>query len=201
MFDSENRREVFDGFSFATPKFIQGGGSLLEPLLTGYPKFVPTLHDISQHRSSQKYHVLPSRRVFDPDLKFLRRYPLPSITLKIRRALWGVHTFKRVGSPLSTRVRYSCFISFSKREGSPGYILEPPERTTCLYSSVRMSTAAVWMVEKSISVWEVLGVVLKWGKKLLTGNARLFDVYEMWLEHAFRCLEPLLADLNDTAIR
>jgi hypothetical protein len=65
------------------------------------------------------------------------------------------HTFKRVGSPLSTRVRYSCFISFSRREGSPGYMLEPPERTTCLYSSVRMSTAAVWIVEKSISVGNV----------------------------------------------
>ena len=51
-------------------------------------------------------------------------------------------TFKRVGSPFNTRVRYSCFISFSRREGSPGYMLEPPERTTCLYNSDRMSTAA-----------------------------------------------------------
>ena len=65
-------------------------------------------------------------------------------------------TFKRVGSPLSTRVRYNCFISFSRREGSPGYMLEPPERTTCLYSSVRMSTAADWIVEKSISVWGII---------------------------------------------
>ena len=38
-------------------------------------------------------------------------------------------------------------------------------------------------------------------KELLTGNTRLFDIYEMWLEHALRCLEPLLTDLDDTAIR
>jgi len=97
-------------------------------------------------------------------------------------------------------VRYSCFISFSRRDGSPGYILEPPERTTCLYSSVRMSTAADWIVVKSISVRGTLGIELEWGQKLLTGNTRLLDVYEMWLEHAFWCLEPLLADLDDTAI-
>ena len=37
--------------------------------------------------------------------------------------------------------------------------------------------------------------------ELLTGNTGLFDVYEMWLEHALRCLEPLLTDFDDTSIR
>lgn len=61
------------------------------------------------------------------------------------------HTLSRDGSPFSTLVRYSCFISFSSRLGRPGYILDPPERTICLYSSERTSTAAVWIVWKSIS--------------------------------------------------
>ena len=90
-------------------------------------------------------------------------------------------TFKRVGSPFSTRVRYSCFISFSRREGSPGYILEPPESTICLYSSDRTSTAADWMVVKSISVGE-LGAVLEWGKEVAHRQhrvvRRLRDVVE-----------------------
>jgi len=38
--------------SFTTSKFIKSGDSLLEPLLTGYPKLVPILHNISQHRPS-----------------------------------------------------------------------------------------------------------------------------------------------------
>ena len=37
--------------------------------------------------------------------------------------------------------------------------------------------------------------------KLLTCNTGLLDVYEMWLENALWCLEPLLADLDDTTIR
>jgi hypothetical protein len=46
----------------------------------------------------------------------------------------------------------------------------------------------------------VLGIVLEWRKELLTRDTALLDVYEVWLEHALWCLEPLLADLNDTAI-
>lgn len=41
-------------------------------------------------------------------------------------------TFSRVGSPFRSRVRCNCLISFSRRLGRPGYILEPPERTICL---------------------------------------------------------------------
>ena len=55
-------------------------------------------------------------------------------------------TERRSGLPLRTRVRYSCFISFSRRDGRPGYMDEPPDRTTCLYSSWRTSTGAAWIV-------------------------------------------------------
>ncbi|KAJ3884730.1 hypothetical protein GG344DRAFT_60204 [Lentinula edodes] len=47
------------------------------------------------------------------------------------------HTFNLDGSPFRTRVRYNCFISFSRRLGRPAYMLDPPERMTCLYSSAR----------------------------------------------------------------
>ena len=150
---TEDGREAFSGFSLPAPEFIEGGGSLLEPLLAGYPKLVPALHDISQYCSPQKHHVLSSRRVFDPDFEFL--WPIPINRPQLEDVIDQERTFKRVGSPWSTRVRYSCFISFSRRDGSPGYILEPPERTTCLYSSVRMSTAADWIVLKSISVGDI----------------------------------------------
>lgn len=71
----------------------------------------------------------------------------------------------------------------------------------CLYSSVRRSTAADWIVEKSISVWDGLSIGRAREAKLLTCNPRLLDVYEMWLEHALWCLEPLLANLDDATIR
>lgn len=68
---TEDRHGAFSGFLLPASEFIEGGGSLLEPLLAGYPKLVPALHDISQYRSSQKHHVLSSRGVFDPDFEFL----------------------------------------------------------------------------------------------------------------------------------
>lgn len=41
-------------------------------------------------------------------------------------------TFNLSAFPPNTRVRYNCFISFSNLLGSPGYMLDPPERTMCL---------------------------------------------------------------------
>ena len=38
----------------------------------------------------------------------------------------------RSGSPFSTLVSHSCFSSFSNREGSPGYIELPPDKTIAL---------------------------------------------------------------------
>ena len=35
-------------------------------------------------------------------------------------------------SPFSTRSRYSCLISRSRRDGRPGYMVEPPDSTMCL---------------------------------------------------------------------
>lgn len=105
----------------------------------------------------------------------------------------------------STREKYSCFISFSRRDGRPGYIDEPPERTMCLYSSPRMSTGAAWTVLKSISALKSSVSMLcirrrsrKKGER--TGNTRLLDVDEMRLEHALGRLEPLRANLDDTPV-
>ena len=41
---------------------------------------------------------------------------------------------------------------------------------------------------------------LNWSGRELTSNTGLFDVYEVRLEHALWCFEPLLADLDDTTI-
>ena len=55
--------------------------------------------------------------------------------------------------------------------------------------------------EEHLCVVWALSMCQNGEKELHTGNTRLLDVYEVWLKHAFRCLEPLLADLNDTTIR
>lgn len=94
--------------------------------------------------------MLSARWIFDPDFEFLSRTQPNQLSRRVRDGL-GEHTLSRDGSPFSTLVRYSCFISFSRRLGRPGYMLDPPERTTCLYSSERTSTAAAWIVWKSIS--------------------------------------------------
>lgn len=125
---------------------------MLVPLFSRNPKLFSSLHDIGQHCATEEDHVLPTWRIFNTDLEFLETTNTmvrPSLTVT------EVHdterTLSRVGSPFNTLVRYNCFISFSRRLGRPGYMLEPPERTTCLYSSVRTSTAAFWIVWKSIS--------------------------------------------------
>ena len=35
-------------------------------------------------------------------------------------------------SPLRTLSKYSCLISRSSRDGRPGYMVDPPDRTMCL---------------------------------------------------------------------
>lgn len=51
----------------------------------------------------------------------------------------------------STRSKYNCLISLSNRLGRPGYMVEPPDSTICLYSSVRMSISAACIVLNTIS--------------------------------------------------
>ncbi|EDZ73257.1 hypothetical protein AWRI1631_42080 [Saccharomyces cerevisiae AWRI1631] len=46
------------------------------------------------------------------------------------------------GSLCKTLLNHNCFNSFSNLEGSPGYILEPPERTMALYRELLISTSA-----------------------------------------------------------
>lgn len=48
---------------------------------------------------------------------------------------WRILTESLSTSPLSTRSRQSCLSSLSSREGRPGYMVEPPERTMCLQNS------------------------------------------------------------------
>jgi len=69
---------------------------------------------------------------------------------------WRCNAFKHEGLPLSTWVRYSCFISSSRRLEA-GYMLKPPERMY-LHSSARTSTAALWIVSKYIGHTSLLDV-------------------------------------------
>ena len=39
---------------------------------TQHPEFVAVLHDLGQHSSTEEDHVFSARRVFNPDLEFLR---------------------------------------------------------------------------------------------------------------------------------
>ncbi|KDR15590.1 hypothetical protein L798_10535 [Zootermopsis nevadensis] len=106
--------------------FVAGSGSqllehtntLLLIFFVGHPKRVPVLHHFSQNSATDEYHVLTPRRVFNANFKFLS-------TKK-----------KKYGK------MYSCLISRSSLLGNPGYIVEPPDNTICLYSSVRMSMSA-----------------------------------------------------------
>lgn len=53
------------------PKLLQRLGTLLEPLLSRYPKFVSVLHDICEDGAAEEDQVFSTRRVFDADFKFL----------------------------------------------------------------------------------------------------------------------------------
>jgi hypothetical protein len=62
-------------------------------------------------------------------------------------------------------------------------MLEPPERTICLYNSARVSTAALWIVfEEHLR------------------DARLLDVDQMRLEHALGRLEAFGTNFDQSAI-
>lgn len=70
-----------------------------------------------------------------------------------------------------------------------------------MYSSVRVSTAAFWMVWKSISGKEVRWMPVEGEEVVFTCYARLIDVDEVWLEHAFWSLEALRAYFDCSTIR
>lgn len=70
-------------------------------------------------------------------------------------------TFNRLGSPFSTLTRYNCFISFSKRLGRPGYMVEPPDNTMCLYKSARISISADWIVSNKSSTCDIVNMLYR----------------------------------------
>lgn len=62
----------FSTLSDGDSEFFQHADSFLLVLLPGQPEVVLVLHDVGQHGSAQEHHVLSSRRILDPDLKFLQ---------------------------------------------------------------------------------------------------------------------------------
>ena len=66
----------------------------------------------------------------------------------------------------STLSKYNCLISRSKRLGRPGYIVEPPESTICLYNSARISMSAACIVLKTNSAmpWPSTFIKCGWNK-------------------------------------
>lgn len=84
-------------------------------------------------------------------------------------------------------------------------MLDPPERTMCLYNSVRISTAAAWIVSKSISVGPDKSARHKesrqWGIVGRTCYTWLVEIDQMWLEHALWSFESLRAHFDGPPIR
>lgn len=63
--------------------------------------------------------------------------------LKLKRnILCIIITFNFEVSFFNTLCRYSCLISLSSLDGSPGYIVLPPLSTMCLYNSLLISISA-----------------------------------------------------------
>jgi hypothetical protein len=114
-------------------ELVESPNTLFFPLGPCDPECLLVFHDIGQDGSSKEDHVFSTRGIFDSDFEVLSSTSVPPFCP--RAALkscdhMGQLTFKRL--PPRTRVRYSCFISFSRRDGKPGYIDEPPDRTMCL---------------------------------------------------------------------
>ena len=57
--------------SLRSPNFINNSQSLFIILFLGHPELLSILHDISQHRSTQKHHMFTTRRIFNVDFEFL----------------------------------------------------------------------------------------------------------------------------------
>merc|ERR1719431_945749 len=66
-------------------------------------------------------------------------------------------------SPLRTRSRYNCLISLSSLLGSPGYIVDPPDNTICLYSSGLISISPAWMAENTNSAIPCPSLLMRCG--------------------------------------
>lgn len=73
---------------------------------------------------------------------------------------------------LSTRSKYSCLISRSKRLGRPGYMVEPPDSTMCLYNSGLISISAVWIVLNTSSAMPWPSTLIKCGWNRASGASK-----------------------------
>lgn len=125
----------------SSTQLVKGSDALFLPLCFRDPECLLVLHNVCQDSTAQEHHVLSPGWVFDSDFEVLMTVSMERLRVGESRL-----TFNLDPSPPRTRVKYSCFISFSNLDGNPGYIDDPPERTICLYSSDRVSTAACWMV-------------------------------------------------------
>lgn len=66
---------TYRGHSILAPaELLQRSSTLLEPLLSRYPKVVPVLHDIGEDSTTEEDHVFSTWRVFDTDFEFLKAH-------------------------------------------------------------------------------------------------------------------------------
>jgi len=77
-----------------------------------------------------------------PSISMSARYSISLGEQLVQRPFKHRLTRKRSTSPLRTSVKYNCLTSFSRRLGKPGYMVDPPESTICLYNSERVSNGA-----------------------------------------------------------
>ncbi len=62
-------------------------------------------------------------------------YAPPRYTMCLRcggSSICNLNFFKRLSSPFKTFFKYNERMSFSKRDGKPGYMVDPPDKTMCL---------------------------------------------------------------------
>lgn len=155
-------------------------------------------------------HPNPHQHTYDDVLEDLQYGSWISVNEKVMSDVFIIVytcrqlTFNRLGSPFSTLTRYNCFISFSKRLGRPGYMVEPPDNTMCLYKSARISISADWIVSNRSSTCNMISMLdrhFPFFFNILTCHAFAFDINEMWLEQTFRCFESLGANLDHSTVR
>lgn len=70
---------------------------------------------------------------------------------------------------LSTRSKYNCLISRSNLLGRPGYIVDPPDSTICLYRTERISIVAAWIVLNTSSAIPWPSTLIKCGWNRASG--------------------------------
>lgn len=69
-------------------KFLQHTDALFLVFLSGHPEVVFVFHDVCEDCTTQEYHVLSAGRVFDADLKFLKKKEMIKCHLCI--VLWAL---------------------------------------------------------------------------------------------------------------